>query len=103
MVWHIVQLRFCPSASNFTTMPSSRRSSSGSTGSFESGSSGEPELAPHESTAALILIHDPEEPEYPFEFSDEDEDYEPLDASNRSMSSAPALSPSTTFLSLLSM
>lgn len=80
-------------------MPSSRRSSTSSDQSFKSGRS-RPSTA-NESTAALVLIHDPEDSESPFEFSDEDEDYEPLDAQHRSASSVPALSPSTVFVYLL--
>lgn len=79
-------------------MPSSRRSSTSSDQSFETGRS----RPTNDSSAALVLIHDSEDSECPFEFSDEDEDYEPLDAQHRSTSSVPALSPSTTFVYFLS-
>ena len=80
-------------------MPSSRRSStSNSDQSFKSGRSA---ISANDSSAALVLIHEPEDSEHPFEFSDEDEDYEPLDIHHRSASSVPALSPSTVFVYLL--
>lgn len=85
-----------------TMSSSSHRSSTSSDQSFKSGRSRSPSLSAHDSTAALILIHDPENLDSPFEFSDEEEDYEPLDANHRSSTSVPSLSPSTAFVYLLS-
>ena len=85
-----------------TMSSASRRSSTSSLDSFYSGRSRSPSLTAQE-TSALILLPDSEGSiGSPFDFSDEDDDYEPLEALSRSASSIHPLSPSTIFLYLLS-
>src|ERR1700735_498513 len=83
-------------------MPSSRRHPSvGSDDSFHSGRSQSPTLAGLDSTSPLILLPDSEDSPL-FDFSEEEEDYEPLEATSRPASSISRLSPSTVFVYLLS-
>ena len=82
---------------------SSRRSSTSSDDSFHSGLSRTLSLAGLDSTSPLILLPDSEDSiDNPFDFSDEDDDYEPLETTSRPASLAPSLSPPTIFLYLLS-
>jgi len=83
---------------------SSRRSSlSSDDQEFHDGRSRSPTLAGLDSTSALILLPDEQDSGSPFDFSDEDDDGdEPLEATTRTASSIPSLSPSTVFLYLLS-
>jgi hypothetical protein len=82
---------------------SSRRSSTNSDDSFHSGLSRSPSLTGLDSTSPLILLPDSEGSiDNPFDFSDEDDDYEPLETTGRPASLAPSLSPPTIFLYLLS-